>query len=159
MPAHPFTVGERGPRKCRLDGAGKSMDDACGWQAQAGLRARQSVSAGQVGPGILPEFLDCIGERLERSDHEALGQDAVHHRYATSDDPSQSQGSFLPSHAHYTFVWNIAKDVALGLRSGFRGHCKATSRRIASGTPPNSACIRLWRDRRVLCLVTARLHR
>lgn len=46
MPAHPFTVGERGPRKCRLDGAGKSMDDACGWQAQAGLRARQSVSAG-----------------------------------------------------------------------------------------------------------------
>jgi hypothetical protein len=31
-----------------------------------------------------------VGEkqRLQRSDHESLGQDAVNHRYAASDDPA-----------------------------------------------------------------------
>src|SRR5712692_2103417 len=40
----------------------------------------------------------------EKSDHEPLDHDAVNHCYGASDDPSQSQGSVLPSHAQYTSV-------------------------------------------------------
>jgi hypothetical protein len=36
-----------------------------------------------------------------------LDLDAVNHRYAASDDPCQSQGSVLPSHAQFTSVWDM----------------------------------------------------
>src|SRR5206468_600114 len=37
-------------------------------------------------------------KRIERPDHEPLDQDAVYDCYGASDNPSQSQGSVLPSH-------------------------------------------------------------
>src|SRR6266446_1073675 len=43
-------------------------------------------------------------KRLEWPDHQPLDQDAVNHRYAASDGPSQSQGSVLPSHAQCASV-------------------------------------------------------
>jgi hypothetical protein len=50
-------------------------------------------------------------ERLNRSDHKPLGQDAVSNRYAVSDDPGHRQGSVLPIHDHTPLYGKMANEL------------------------------------------------